>query len=96
VSIDLFYANNVTTPVMNVDVAFAAQHLLLEFMFRKEFPIPQNFPFLQPLRAWPTYGQNDTIANVTLHGFEIGPVPDITTERCNVINGLIKNPVNGV
>jgi hypothetical protein len=75
-------------------MAYAAESILLQYMFRKEFP--SKAPFVKSLSEWPHYAANKTIANMTLSGFEFEPVPDIHAQRCAYINSLAQDPKNGV
>jgi hypothetical protein len=93
-SLDFFFADNATTPVSSVEIAYAAESILLQYMFRKDFP--SAAPFTKSLSEWPYYAANGTIANITLSGFEFEPVPDINAQRCAYINSLAQDPNNGV
>jgi hypothetical protein len=65
-------------------------------MLRKDLPLPENAPLARKLSDWKTFGNEKTVANITLSGFEFGPVPDIIEKRCDFINALLQDPANGV
>lgn len=80
----------------DVDVAYAAESILLQYMFRKDLaPLPGD-TFAKQLSQWPNYGTERTIANISLDGFWMGPVPKNIEKKCAYINSLIKDPSNGV
>jgi len=95
----LFYSDNKTMPVpnqANIDVAHAAEGMLLQYIFRKDLPLPAGAPFVKQLSQWPDYGVREMIANITLSGFEFEAVPEFIDKRCAYINKLTQDPANGV
>lgn len=93
---DFFFADNTTTPVPDVETAFASESYLLQYMFRKAFPTNPDAPYATPLSEWPLVGENGAIANITLGGYEFGPMARDIQQRCEYIDALVMDPLNGV
>lgn len=95
-NIDFFFSDNTTTPVASFETAFTAQSYLLQYMFRKDFPVNPTAPYAGPLSGWSTFGVDATVANITIANFEFGPEDELKTTRCTYINELLVDPENGV
>jgi hypothetical protein len=65
-------------------------------MFRKDIEVDTDNPYVRLLSDWHYFGDNATVANTTLAGFEFGPESLLTKERCAYINSLLTDPANGV
>ncbi|KAH7130073.1 lipase [Dendryphion nanum] len=91
-----FYDKNETTPIVSTDLAYASQHVLLQFMFGKELAVSENATLAIPIGLWKEFERNETIANITLGGFGIQPLDELTKRRCDYIYELIRDPANGV
>ena len=95
-TIDFFFTDNTTTPVANIQTAYAAQAILLEYIFRKELPVKPDVPYPHSLHDWKHFGKDTDTANITEAGFEFVPYPDATARRCAYLNSLLEDPKNGV
>lgn len=93
---DFFFADNTTTPVASIETAFAAESYLLQYIYRKDFLATSEARYAGPISRWEMFSANDTVANMTLSGFEFEPEDSRTAERCAFINALLMDPVNGV
>jgi hypothetical protein len=65
-------------------------------MFRNDLELPANARFARKLSDWPVFGEGGVYANVTLGGFQFEPVAEHLQQRCEVINGLVRDPTKGV
>ena len=80
----------------DIDITYAAEAMLLQFMFGRDFELPEDAPLAKHLSEWPVVGKGNVYANVSLQGFGIGEVADHLQLRCEVINGLVRDPSKGV
>jgi len=95
-TVDFFFADNTTTPVASIQTAYAAQAILLEYIFRKELPVKPDVPYSHSLHNWKHFGQDTNTANITEAGFEFVPYPNAIAQRCAYLNSLLEDPKNGV
>lgn len=94
-----YFYDNVTIPLAtqaDIDLAYAAEAMLLQFMFREDFDLPATARFARKLSEWPVYGDGEVYTNVTLDGFDFEPVAEHLVQRCKLINSLIQDPNKGV
>ncbi|KAF1993501.1 lipase [Amniculicola lignicola CBS 123094] len=91
-----FFADNSTTPVVSLKTAYAAESTLLQYMFRRDFPSNPKALYAGPISEWKSFAENGTIANITVDGFEFALVGQDLIKRCETINELIRDPLNGV
>ena len=94
-----YFYDNRTVPMStqeDIDVAYASEATLLQFMFRQDLNLPRDVPLAKKLSEWPVVGEGDVYANVTLEGFGIGEVAEHLQLRCEVINGMVRDPSKGV
>jgi hypothetical protein len=94
-----YFYDNRTVPMpsqADVDLAYATEAILLQFLFRQDFDLPVNASFAKKLSDWPVYGEGEVFANVTLSGFEIGAVPQDLRKKCDFIDALVRDPSKGV
>jgi len=85
-AVDYFFISNDYTPVPNVSVALEFQDRLVAFVNGK-------------LRGWPSYGpygNHERMFNITEVGFEMDDFSGRFKERCDIINGVLLDPANGV
>lgn len=80
----------------SIETAYAAEHTLLEYMYRRDIPVDSAPPYAKLLSEWEYFAENATTANITLGGFEFGPLSEDTAKRCTYINSLLRDPANGV
>ena len=45
---------------------------------------------------WPVYGDGQEIINITVAGFERTGLPENLKNRCELLNDIFLDPVNGV
>ncbi|KAK2759967.1 hypothetical protein FQN54_002703 [Arachnomyces sp. PD_36] len=79
----LFFINNATTPVSNVEVARQTQSYFMQFI-RGE-----------ALQEWPTYGTEFNIMDISEDGFEVKPDPWETSDICPTLFEVVMDPENG-
>ena len=94
-----YFYDNVTIPLAtqeDIDVAYASEAMLLQFMFRKDLTLPMDARFARKLSEWPVLGEGKVYANVTLAGFDFEPVAEFLQRRCEVIDAMVRDPKNGV
>lgn len=53
---------------------------------------PEKFPDLED---WPEYGLNQASFDITLDGFEVTKDPWEVNGRCEILNEIIADPING-
>jgi hypothetical protein len=94
-----YFYDNVTIPLTtqeDIDVAYASEAMLLQFMFGRDLELPADARFARKLSEWPVLGDGEVYANVTLEGFDFEPVAEHLRQRCGVINTLVRDPAKGV
>jgi hypothetical protein len=65
-------------------------------MFRKDSTVGSAAFIASPLGGWPSFAENETVADITPAGFEFGPQDASTAARCAYINALLMDTANGV
>lgn len=80
----------------SIETAYAAEHILLQYIFRRDITLNPNPSYTKLLSEWEYFEEDSTTANITEAGFELGPLADWYAERCAFVNNLIKDPTNGV
>ncbi|KAF2684898.1 putative lipase 1 [Lentithecium fluviatile CBS 122367] len=91
-----FFADNTTTPVVDLGVALASESYLLQCMFRKDFSVNPNAPYARPLSEWPYAQSNETTANIAAGGYVFRPMGTDVRMRCAYINEILTDQRNGV
>jgi hypothetical protein len=79
----MFYIDQETTPVEDIEDARRLQKDMLNFLYGREFD-------------WPRYGSEKRITNITATGFETLGLPAELDARCRMVNELVLDPANGV
>jgi hypothetical protein len=79
----MFYIDQETTPVDDIDDARMLQRNMLDFLYGREFD-------------WPRYGGDKRITNITATEFETLALPADLDARCRMVNELVLDPANGV
>lgn len=95
-SADMFYSDDVTTPVANVTTALQYQTYIRQFVSGNAKPYLSdtvNATNLAP--DWPVYGQDSRFFNISLGGFVDEVMPASREESCNFLNQVTTDPVNG-
>lgn len=80
--LDLFYIDQQTTPVEDIEDAKLLQKNMLDFLHGREFD-------------WPRYGSGKQITNITATEFETLALPADLDARCQMVNELVLDPSNG-
>jgi hypothetical protein len=79
---DYFYVDNKQTPVSDPELALAFQAKLLALVHGEDM-------------AWPVYGRDKHMYNITGGGFEATTMPPELRERCGMLNRFVFDPTNG-
>ncbi|KAJ4344782.1 uncharacterized protein N0V89_012526 [Didymosphaeria variabile] len=92
-NLDFFYADNATTPVVNLETALSSESYLLQFIFGEDLKAlgPES-----DLSEWPVYGEDEIAANITAGGYTFGPLAKEAQQRCAYINEMLMDPQSGV
>ena len=80
---DIFYANQETTPVDNIQDTITSRKNLLRFLHGRPF-------------HWPYYGLEKQVTNITAAGFRAVTLPTNLESRYGLINKVVLDPANGV
>jgi len=73
---DMFYADQKTTPVEDVEDTITFRKNMLRFLYGQEFD-------------WPHYGPGKQITNITAAEFESLPLPADLDARCRMVNEMV-------
>lgn len=84
---DLFYMDNATTPVASVSLAWKFQSQALDFVHGHD--VAAN------AKAWPVYGNESSLVNITVAGFKKTVDPWATKSNCHQILRVILDERNG-
>jgi hypothetical protein len=95
-TLDFFFADNATTPVVSLNTALTSQSYLLQYMFRRNSSTVAAAPYARQLSEWPYAGANETTANITAEAYMFGPMDSGFQRRCAYINELLMDEKNGV
>jgi hypothetical protein len=79
----MFYANQETTPVEDIEQARSFQRTLLAFLRGDEI-------------EWPVTAKDKWITNVTFGAFDNVVLPADLGRRCEMVNCIVLDPANGV
>jgi hypothetical protein len=65
-------------------------------MHGKDIPVDPSAPYAKLLSEWDLFAKDATTANITMEGFELGPLAERYESRCAFINSILEDPDNGV
>ncbi|KAK4041356.1 lipase 1 [Parachaetomium inaequale] len=79
----MFYADQNTTPVEDIEDTITFRKNMLSFLYGRRF-------------GWPQYGPQKQITNITATEFESLPLPADLDARCRMVNEMVLDPASGV